>query len=49
LASDDAGRFSQDHGIDFLLSIAEIVSACLLGGPRSSPVKRKKVKGDTQG
>jgi uncharacterized protein YigA (DUF484 family) len=49
LASDDAGRFSQDHGIDFLLSIAEIVSACLLVGPRSSRVKRKKVKGDTQG
>jgi hypothetical protein len=49
LASDDPGRFSQDHGIDFLVSIAELVSACLLGGALSRPVKLKRVKGDADG
>lgn len=49
LASDDAGRFSQDHGIDFLVSIAELVSACILGGALSRQVKPKKVKDDAAG
>ena len=49
LASDDPGRFSQDHGIDFLVSIAELVSACLLGGALRRPVRLKKVKGDADG
>lgn len=49
LASDDAGRFSQDHGIDFLVSIAELVSACILGGTLSRQVKLKKVKDDAAG
>ncbi|MEK9812186.1 MAG: DUF484 family protein [Bordetella sp.] len=49
LASDDAGRFSQDHGIDFLVSIAELVSASLLGGTLTRPVKLKKVKDNAVG
>jgi uncharacterized protein len=49
LASDDPGRFSQDHGIDFLVSIAELVSACLLGGALTRTVKLKRVKGDADG
>jgi uncharacterized protein YigA (DUF484 family) len=40
LASADPGRFSQDHGVDLLNTLAELTSASLLGltlaTPRSS-------------